>query len=84
MLAIERRNRILAKLTMEGKVLVSDLSREFGVTEETIRRDLEKLEKEGLATKTYGGAVRTENMKADLPFTCASKPMSRQSAISRP
>ncbi len=68
MLAIERRNRILAKLTMEGKVLVSDLSREFGVTEETIRRDLEKLEKEGLAKKTYGGAVKTEDMKADLPF----------------
>ena len=32
MLAIERRNRILAKLTKEGKILVSDLSREFGAT----------------------------------------------------
>ncbi len=68
MLAIERRNAILAKLNAEGKVIVTDLSREFDVTEETIRRDLEKLDNEGLATKTYGGAVANQNLKADLPF----------------
>ena len=48
MLAIERRNAILAKISLTGKVLVSDLSRDFGVTEETIRRDLEKLDHDGL------------------------------------
>ncbi len=68
MLAIERRNAILAKLNAEGKVIVTDLSREFDVTEETIRRDLEKLDNEGLATKTYGGAVAVQNLKVDLPF----------------
>lgn len=68
MLAIERKNAILTKLSIEGKVLVSELSREYGVTEETIRRDLEKLEKEGLAKKTYGGAVKNENFNIDLPF----------------
>lgn len=68
MLAIERRNAILSKLSMEGKVVVSDLSREFDVTEETIRRDLEKLDNDGLAKKTYGGAVKVENFNTDLPF----------------
>ena len=68
MLAIERRNAILAKLNAEGKVIVTDLSREFDVTEETIRRDLEKLDNEGLATKTYGGAVAIQNLNIDLPF----------------
>lgn len=68
MLAIERRNAILARLSVEGKVVVSDLSREFDVTEETIRRDLEKLDKDGLAIKTYGGAVKNENFNIDLPF----------------
>ena len=68
MLAIERRNAILARLNTEGKVIVSDLSREFNVTEETIRRDLEKLDKEGLAKKTYGGAVMNQNINTDLPF----------------
>ncbi|MBQ1962161.1 MAG: DeoR/GlpR transcriptional regulator [Clostridia bacterium] len=68
MLAIERRNAILAKLSLEGKVVVSDLAKEFDVTEETIRRDLEKLDKDGLARKTYGGAVKNENFNIDLPF----------------
>lgn len=68
MLAIERRNAILAKLSMEGKVVVSDLSREFSVTEETIRRDLEKLDNDGLAKKTYGGAVKNDNFNIDIPF----------------
>lgn len=69
MLAIERRNAILAKLSMEGKVIVADLSREFDVTEETIRRDLEKLDNEGLATKTYGGAVANQSLNTDLPYS---------------
>lgn len=69
MLAIERRNAILTKLTMEGKVIVADLSQEFDVTEETIRRDLEKLDKEGLAKKTYGGAVANQNLNTDLPYS---------------
>ncbi len=68
MLAIERRNAILAKLSAEGKVIVADLSREFDVTEETIRRDLEKLDNDGLAKKTYGGAVVNEKLNNDLPF----------------
>jgi len=69
MLAIERRNTILSRLNSDGKVIVSDLSREFNVTEETIRRDLEKLENEGLAKKTYGGAVLNQNQNnLDLPF----------------
>ncbi len=68
MLAIERRNAILARLNANGKVIVADLSREFDVTEETIRRDLEKLDHEGLAKKTYGGAVLNQNLNTDLPF----------------
>ncbi len=48
MLALERRNLILEKLQAEKKVVVSELSQLYGVSEETIRRDLDKLEKEGL------------------------------------
>ena len=68
MLAIERRNLILGKLQEEGKVIVTALSQEFGVSEETIRRDLEKLESDGYAVKAYGGAVLNENNNTELPF----------------
>ncbi len=54
---------------LEGKVIVSDLAALYSVTEETIRRDLEKLESEGFAKKTYGGAVKSDNMTAELPYT---------------
>ncbi len=73
MLAIERRNEILSKLQEERKVVVSDLSQQYNVTEETIRRDLEKLENEGLAKKTYGGAVLNESFNTDLPYTVRKK-----------
>lgn len=68
MLALERRNLILEKLQTEKRVVVSELSQMFDVSEETIRRDLDKLEKEGLATKSYGGAVINEDVSIDLPF----------------
>lgn len=68
MLAIERRNEILERLQADRRVRVSELSQSYGVSEETIRRDLEKLENDGFAIKSYGGAVINENANIDLPF----------------
>lgn len=68
MLALERRNLILEKLQEEKRVVVSELSQLYNVSEETIRRDLDKLENEGYAIKSYGGAVINENMSIDMPF----------------
>ena len=73
MLAIERKNEILDKLRAEQRVLVSDLAAYYHVTEETIRRDLDKLEKEGYATKTYGGAILGNSTKTDLSYTIRNK-----------
>ena len=73
MLAAERRSLILEKLQDEKRVVVSELSEQFGVSEETIRRDLDKLDKEGLASKSYGGAVLVENNNADMPFNVRKK-----------
>ena len=73
MLAIERKNEILDKLRTEQRVLVSDLAEYYNVTEETIRRDLDKLEKEGYATKTYGGAILGNSTKTDLSYTIRNK-----------
>ena len=41
MLAIERRNEILEKLQPDRRVVVSELSQIYEVSEETIRRDLD-------------------------------------------
>lgn len=56
MLAIKRKS-VIKDLVLENKsVIVVDLAKKFGVTEETIRRDLKSLEAEGVLTRTYGGA----------------------------
>jgi DeoR/GlpR family transcriptional regulator of sugar metabolism len=66
MLALERQKRILELLERDGSVLVSKLSVELGVTEETIRRDLEKLEKQDMLRRTHGGAVQFDENAYDL------------------
>ncbi len=73
MLAIERRRLILNQLHEEKRVVVSELSRRFSVSEETIRRDLERFEKEEIVTKSYGGAVLKENVGAEMPFKIRKK-----------
>ncbi len=73
MLAAERRNLILREAQEKGRVIVSDLSRMFDVSEETIRRDLEKLDEDGFVTKGYGGAVLNEAGTVDLPFNIRYK-----------
>ena len=81
MLAIERKNEILNKLRLEQRVLVSQLAAHYGVTEETIRRDLDKLEKEGYATKTYGGAIWGNSTQTDLSYTIRNKTLQNWCAV---
>ncbi len=80
MLAAERRSVILEKIHQDKKVLVAELSKEFEVSEETIRRDLDRLEQEGRVIKSYGGAVLNEKNNIDLPFNIRwkSNPMGKQ------
>lgn len=57
----ERLAFICQKIQAEKKISVSDLSQMCSVTEETIRRDLDKLETEGTITRVHGGAIWNEN-----------------------
>ena len=58
--AIERAEYILSMLEKNKVVMVTDLSREMGVTEETVRKDLEKLEKQEKLNRVHGGAYLNE------------------------
>ena len=66
MFALERQKIILEKLNLDGAVWVSKLSTELGVTEETIRRDLEKLENQEVLVRTHGGAVPVSDGSYEL------------------
>lgn len=69
MLGIERRKAIMERLKKDEKVYVRDLARDFQVTEETVRRDLERLEKEDFLSRNYGGAVLKAPVADALSFT---------------
>jgi DeoR family transcriptional regulator of aga operon len=58
---VSRRKKILERIKEAGEVLVSDLSRDFEVSEVTIRNDLEHLEQKNLLIRARGGAIHTEN-----------------------
>jgi DeoR family transcriptional regulator, aga operon transcriptional repressor len=53
----ERRNRILSMLKEKGTLKSSELSDIFNVTLETIRKDMEFLDEQGLLKRTFGGAI---------------------------
>ena len=50
----ERRNRILQKVTENGKVRVADLSRGLNCSGVTIRNDIKNMDQQGLLQRTHG------------------------------
>lgn len=55
---VARRNQILNQLNAKGEIFVDQLSKEFEVSEVTIRNDLDQLEKKKLLIRARGGAMK--------------------------
>lgn len=68
MLAIERHKKILDILNTQSAVSVSSLSVILNVTEETVRRDLEKLEKSEELIRTHGGAIAIDKNLSEFSY----------------
>lgn len=72
MLAQQRQARILAELRRDGAVRVSELIDLLGVSDMTVRRDLEQLAAEGVARKVHGGAVLAGQVAFEPGFAAKS------------
>src|SRR5689334_3298994 len=55
--ADERQARIAELVSVRGRARIGELSKMFGVTEPTIRKDLKVLQTQGLLKRTHGGAL---------------------------
>jgi DeoR/GlpR family transcriptional regulator of sugar metabolism len=67
MLTLERQNAIRDMLHREKAVSIAVLSERLTTSTASIRRDLEKLEQQGLVKRTYGGAVLIEGVREEIP-----------------
>ncbi|MEY8351977.1 DeoR/GlpR family DNA-binding transcription regulator [Lachnospiraceae bacterium 54-53] len=74
MMLKDRLDSLRSIMAAEKKVKIADLSLRLGVTEETVRKDLERLELEGLVTRTYGCAeLKAEDMFDRLGYIYRSR-----------
>jgi len=81
MLVLERQKMILSQLKERGSVRVSILASEFNVTEETVRRDLDKLEEKGMLTRSHGGAVAVKEPQKEIPYWFREIAQEREKAV---
>lgn len=63
MLRPERELRIINRLRSEKILRLSDLAADIGVSENTLRRDLQRLQETGILRRTHGGAVFAEDSR---------------------
>ncbi|GHF36995.1 DeoR/GlpR family transcriptional regulator of sugar metabolism [Deinococcus metalli] len=67
MLPLERQTRILELMDAHESLLTQEIAEKVGVSEATIRRDLQGLAERGLVSRTHGGAMRLERHIAREP-----------------
>ncbi len=79
MLANQRRAAILATVEEKGAARVSELVDQLEVSDMTVRRDIERLDREGLLERVHGGAVAVQPRATDEPgFTAKSTLMTAE------
>ena len=67
MIAAQRQSEILNQIIVHGSVRVVNLATRYDVTEETVRRDLDKLVETNKIQRSHGGAVALEQSQAESP-----------------
>ena len=78
MLVAQRRELLLDRLAREGRVVARDVAEEFGLSEDTVRRDLRDLAAAGLCQRVYGGAVPLSPAAVDSRARADVEPQSKQ------
>lgn len=70
---VQRRTWILEKLESDGQVNVTDLSKQFSVSEVTIRNDFLQLEKKNMLIRARGGAIKINRVGVDFELSKKQK-----------
>jgi len=81
----ERQSVIAERLKTRGRVLAAELAAEFGVSEDTVRRDLREMAAAGLCERVYGGALPVSpaagNLRQRMAFAADRKEVLARAAV---
>lgn len=69
MLAAERHRLILKTLSEKGSARTKEIASQLSVTDETIRKDFELLERQGFVVRTHGGVIPPKRAIRELTLT---------------
>ncbi|SRR5258708_686403 len=81
MLNEERRRAILDILNREGRLLVSELARQFNTSQVTIRKDLDVLQGQGLVHRSHGGALPVREGALEDPTLLEKEKLHRKEKL---
>ena len=81
MIPIERRLKLLERVAAEQVIHVSDLARDFDVSEMTIRRDIRRLERDGFIRQSYGGATAHVTRSMELAINARALQHAREKRL---
>ncbi len=78
MLAAARKDLLLERLRIDGRIVAKEVAAELGLSEDSIRRDLRELDAQGLAVRVYGGALPASPAVADYAARSTVAPESKR------
>lgn len=78
MLAAARKDLLLERLRIHGRIVAKEIAAELGLSEDSIRRDLRELDAAGLAVRVYGGALPASPAVADYAARTSLAPESKR------
>ena len=75
MMVVERRQELVRQVRGDGRVVAAEAARRFGVSEDSIRRDLRALAAEGLVQRVRGGALAVQPNPSFVDRVSRSSPV---------
>lgn len=63
----ERQQKIIDTIQRDGKITIAEIAKEYGISDESARRDLRLLEQKGMCKRTHGGAIRLQPVSVRPP-----------------
>jgi DeoR/GlpR family transcriptional regulator of sugar metabolism len=78
MLAAARKEWLVERLRLDGRIVAKEVAEELGVSEDSVRRDLRELDAAGLAVRVYGGALPASPAVVDYGLRTTVAPQSKR------